>query len=80
MIIDTHSHLNFKAFDQDREQIIKQCQEKDIAIVNVGTSLITSKKAIDIAQNNKNMWASIGLHPIHLANKIVKLQDDENQE
>lgn len=80
MIIDTHSHLNFKAFDQDRDQIIKQCQEKDIVAVNVGTSLITSKKAVDIAQKNKNMWASVGLHPIHLASKIMKLQDDENEE
>lgn len=80
MIIDTHAHVNFKAFDDDRDIILKQCQENNIGIINVGTSLITSQKAINIATKYDFMWASVGLHPIHLASKLVKLQDDEEED
>jgi len=65
MIIDTHAHLNFRAFDGDRDEAIKRCQENNIVVVNVGTDLETSKKAVEIAENNEGMYAAIGLHPIH---------------
>jgi TatD DNase family protein len=80
MIIDTHAHVNFKAFDNDRNDVLNQCQQNNIGAINVGTSLITSQKAIDIAMQHQNMWASVGLHPIHLASKLVKLQDDEEED
>ncbi|MCR4334508.1 MAG: TatD family hydrolase [Patescibacteria group bacterium] len=64
--IDIHSHVNFKAFDEDRETVIGRALDNNIWMINVGTDLETSKKAIDIAgQYKKGIYATIGLHPTH---------------
>ena len=45
MLIDTHAHLNFEAFEKDREEVIKRCFQNDILVINVGTNYETSKKS-----------------------------------
>ena len=47
--IDIHSHVNFKAFDEDRDEVIKRAFDNDTWIINVGTHTDTSKKAIEMA-------------------------------
>lgn len=64
--IDIHSHLNFKAFDEDRDEVIRRALDNDTWVINVGTQLDTSKKAVEIAnQYEEGVYAIIGLHPIH---------------
>jgi TatD DNase family protein len=64
--IDIHSHVNFKAFDEDRDAVIKRALENDTWVINVGTQIDTSKKAIEIAHKyEQGLYAIIGLHPIH---------------
>lgn len=64
--IDIHSHVNFKAFDLDRDEVIKRALERDTWVINVGTQIDTSRKAIEIAnQYKEGVYAIIGLHPIH---------------
>ena len=64
--IDIHSHVNFKAFDVDRDEVIKRALDNDTWVINVGTQIDTSKKAIEIAnQYEEGVYAIIGLHPIH---------------
>ncbi|GEM_PF-943762 len=65
MLIDTHAHLNFRAYDNDREEVIKRCQEKGMAVINVGAQYETSQSAAVLAQKHKNFYATVGLHPIH---------------
>lgn len=65
MLFDSHSHLNFKAFDEDRKQVIERCQQAGMRVVNVGAAYDTSEKAVAIA-DAKQLYASIGLHPIHV--------------
>ncbi|OGZ17654.1 MAG: hypothetical protein A2V72_02605 [Candidatus Nealsonbacteria bacterium RBG_13_37_56] len=66
MLIDTHAHVNFKAFDHDFEEVIKRSLGEDVWMINVGSKYETSKKAVEIAQNyNNGVFAAIGLHPIH---------------
>src|SRR4051812_25625584 len=79
MIIDSHSHLNFKAFDEDREEVLKRTKEAGITCINVGTKLETSKKAIEMAENHEGMFAAIGLHPVHIKNDFLKLRTDESE-
>jgi TatD DNase family protein len=50
MLIDTHAHLNFTAFDKDRDKVIKNCLDNNIWIVNVGTNLKTSEEVVRLAQ------------------------------
>lgn len=64
--IDIHSHVNFKAFDEDRDEVIKRALEGDTWVINVGTQIDTSKKAAEMAnQYEAGVYAIIGLHPIH---------------
>ncbi len=64
--IDIHCHTNFKAFDEDRDEVIKRALDNDTYLINVGTQIDTSKKAIEIAyQYEEGVYAIIGLHPIH---------------
>jgi len=64
--IDIHTHINFKAFDEDRDAVIKRALDNDTWLINVGTQVDTSKKAIEIAHKYKEgVYAVIGLHPIH---------------
>jgi TatD DNase family protein len=64
--IDIHSHINFKAFDEDRDEVIRRALANDTWVINVGTQADTSKKAVEIAnQYQDGVYAIIGLHPIH---------------
>lgn len=64
--IDVHTHVNFKVFDEDRDAVVKRALDNDTWLVNVGTQVDTSKKAVEIAhQYKEGVYAIIGLHPIH---------------
>jgi len=64
--IDVHSHVNFKAFDEDRDAVIERALDNDTWIINVGTQVNTSKNAIELAHKYpEGVYAIIGLHPIH---------------
>lgn len=64
MIIDTHSHLNFKEFDKDREELIKTCLDNNVWIINIGTDLEDSLKAVEMTR--KGVYASVGNHPLNV--------------
>ena len=83
MLVDSHTHLNFKAYDDDLPEVINRCQQAKMALINVGAALDSSQKAIALANENKNFYASIGLHPIHVLDEEFKVEDyqkliDEN--
>lgn len=70
MIVDTHSHLNFKAYDADRDEVIKRTQDEGVVCIDVGTKYETSKRAVELAEQNENIYAAIGLHPIYIDEKF----------
>jgi TatD DNase family protein len=64
--IDIHSHVNFKAFDEDRDVVINRALDNNTWIINVGTQFDTSKKAVEMTNDYRDgVYATIGLHPIH---------------
>lgn len=64
--IDIHSHVNFKAFDEDRDEVIKRALDSNTWVINVGTQIDTSKRAVELAnQYEEGVYAIVGLHPIH---------------
>lgn len=64
-MIDSHSHLQFPQFDDEREDIIRECTERGIGLVNVGCEMESSQAAITLAEKNSSheMWATVGQHP-----------------
>lgn len=64
--IDIHSHVNFKAFDIDRDEVIRRALENDTWVINVGTQIDTSRQAVELANKyTEGVYAIVGLHPIH---------------
>jgi TatD DNase family protein len=61
--IDIHCHLNFPEYDADREEVIKRAQTAEIGIINVGTDIPMSEKAVELAHKYENMWATVAIHP-----------------
>jgi TatD DNase family protein len=64
-LFDAHTHLQFKAFDKDREEVILRALDGGVFCINVGTQKDTSKAALNLAQKYDGLWAAVGLHPIH---------------
>ncbi len=78
MLIDTHAHINFSAYKDDADQVIKRSLEKNVWMILVGSELKTSKRALDYANKyEKGVYAAAGLHPIHL---FEGLAEDGNQD
>ena len=69
MIIDSHCHLNFSVFNEKYAEIIADCLHQQIGVLNIGSQHDTSQKAVEIANQfpNKDVYASIGIHPVHLS-------------
>ena len=64
--IDIHAHTNFKAFDEDRKETIERALSAGVMVMNVGTQIDTSRKAVEMANEYaEGVYAIIGLHPIH---------------
>jgi TatD DNase family protein len=64
--IDIHAHVNFKAYDNDRDVVIRRALESDTWVINIGTQYDTSEKAVEMTNEYENgVYATIGLHPIH---------------
>lgn len=72
MIVDTHTHLNFQAFDKDRGEVIKRAEKNRVAMMVVGANFKSSRKAVEIAGKNKDIFAAIGLHPTHLVEQVFE--------
>ena len=63
--IDIHSHVNFSAFEADRDAVMDRAREAETIVINVGTQIDTSRKAVEMTRVYENCYAIIGLHPIH---------------
>lgn len=67
MYIDTHTHLNFKAFKKDWEDVVERALESGIdKMIVVGTDIDSSIRAVEMAEKHPALHASVGVHPHHV--------------
>lgn len=71
---DTHSHLHFKDFDEDRDFVILEMQKMGIGSITIGVDLEDSKKAIALAEKYENIFASVGCHPNDNSEEIFDME------
>ncbi|MFW6121303.1 MAG: TatD family hydrolase, partial [Petrotogales bacterium] len=62
-ICDTHAHINFSQFDKDREEILRDINERFDYVIEVGIDIEASEAANDLAEKNKNIYSATGIHP-----------------
>lgn len=70
-MIDTHSHVNFKAFQEDALEVTQRALDKGIAMINVGSQFSTSRRAVELADMYPRVYSAVGLHPIQLEDMEV---------
>lgn len=64
--IDTHTHVNIRAFKDDAEEVIKRAHDAGVAVVNIGTQIDTSREAVAMLDRfPQDVYAVVGLHPSH---------------
>ena len=69
MFIDSHAHLEMKAFDRDRDEVIARSTEAGVDYtVTVGTTLDDCKKVIFLANKYESIYAAVGIHPHEVKN------------
>lgn len=63
-LIDTHAHLQDEAFAGDFDAVVEKIAASDpAAIINAGTDIATSRRAVEIARMRPWFWALAGMHP-----------------
>lgn len=71
---ETHMHLDDEKFDEDRNEVIKKIWNEGVTLaINMGCDINSSNKAIEIAKNNKFIYAAVGLHPENIPPKEEEL-------
>jgi TatD DNase family protein len=73
MLIDTHAHLDFPDFGNDLDDVLRRARDAGITrIITIGTSLQSSRRAIDLAEKYPAVFAAIGVHPSY----VEQAEDD----
>lgn len=66
LLVDTHCHLNFDAFEVDLEAVLQRAREAGInRILIPGIDLETSRSAVDLASRYEHVYCAVGIHPHH---------------
>lgn len=72
-MIDTHCHLNFDAFDANRDIIIDSAAKVGVTrIIIPAVDVETTQQALDLSQQYEGIFAAVGVHP----NSTADFSDD----
>ena len=64
MIFETHAHYEDEQYHDDRENLLREIFSAGIGkIVNVGSTMETSRKSIELAEAYPEIYAAVGVHP-----------------
>lgn len=61
---DIHAHIHGADFDLSRDELLSECARKEIGVITVGTDYKESEMATLCARTYKNVWATVGVHPV----------------
>ena len=64
MIFDTHAHYDDEDFDVDREELLSGMKAAGVShIVNIGASLESTRRSLELAKKYDFIYAAVGVHP-----------------
>jgi TatD DNase family protein len=63
-LVDSHCHLDWDSFDGEREAVMKRAAAAGVGLVlNPGTDLARSRRALELAERFEVVYAAVGIHP-----------------
>ena len=64
MFVDSHCHLNYKGLIEQQADILKRARDSGVtAMLNISTREREWDEVIGLAEQEKDVWASVGIHP-----------------
>ncbi len=64
MFTDTHVHLHFPEYNDDREAVIERSRKAGVELfINVGTDVKSSEEAVSLAGRYPFIYGTAGIHP-----------------
>ena len=65
-LFDTHCHIDFPHFDEDRDDVFARMADEGVSkIVAVSVEIEQTPRLIDLVESRDNVWFSVGVHPNH---------------
>jgi TatD DNase family protein len=64
MLIETHAHLDYPDFAADFDEVLQRAHDAGVTrIITIGTSIASSRRAVELAEKYDSIYAVIGVHP-----------------
>lgn len=77
MLVDSHCHLDFDVFDEDRRETIQRARDAGVvAMVTICTRVTKFEEIRAIAETDDNIWCSVGIHPHQVEEEPVATVED----
>ena len=75
-IIDTHTHIYDKQFENDFDDVMKRIENELEGIVSIGFDLESSLKSVELANRYSFVNAVIGVHPVDIKKYNDKVEKE----
>jgi TatD DNase family protein len=63
-LVDTHCHLDFDSFDQDRDAVVAAAHQSGVRLmINPAVDIPSVKKILEISGAYPDVYAAVGVHP-----------------
>ncbi len=80
MLIDTHCHLNFDRYDEDRNELMTRAADAGVTrVINPGVDMDSSRAALALGQQYDGIYVAVGVHPNSTANWTYDLLPELEQ-
>ncbi len=71
MLIDTHAHIDFPHFDNDRDEMIKRAADENIKIIHSGLGSSGINAALELTGKYDTVYATLGLSPTEFSSDEI---------
>ena len=66
-LVETHAHLDYPDFANDLDDVLRRAADSGVTrIITIGTSMESSRRAIDLAEKYPAVYAIVGVHPTYV--------------
>jgi len=76
LLTDSHAHLDSRAFNEDRDEVLERIKENMDFVVNIGCNIKSSITSMEYAKKYDFIYATIGIHPNDIAEYNNEVEDN----
>ncbi len=78
LLVDVHTHLDSREFNQEREEMIKRAEKSGVKVmINNGVNHKTNIKSVELTKKHSSIRAALGLHPSYIKELTKEMIEKE---